>query len=138
KELGKGIPTISYNLRKSGAALIDRKDREQAANELKNFAQYLNNTNRSGVLFAEGTRSRDNSMKPFKPGGLKILIENLQGAYIVPMSISDSWKLQRYKNFPLPLGVHITLKTHQAIKLTDQPLESLIEELENIVRDGIS
>lgn len=139
KELGKGIPTISYNLKRGGSALIDRKDREQAVLQLKNFAKYLNKTKRSGVLFAEGTRSRDNTMKPFKPAGLITLIENLNDdAYIVPMSISNSWKLQSKGNFPIPLGVSFKLTTHPAIKKADQPIEQLIQELENIVRDGIS
>jgi 1-acyl-sn-glycerol-3-phosphate acyltransferase len=31
KELGKGIPSISYNLRHGGSVLIDRKDRRQEA-----------------------------------------------------------------------------------------------------------
>ena len=34
KELGKGIPSISFNLKHGGAALIDRKDPKQALSEL--------------------------------------------------------------------------------------------------------
>jgi len=35
KELGHGIPSISYNLRKGGSVLIDRKDPRQAVEEIK-------------------------------------------------------------------------------------------------------
>jgi 1-acyl-sn-glycerol-3-phosphate acyltransferase len=35
KELGKGIPSVSYNLRHGGSALIDRKDPKQAIPEIK-------------------------------------------------------------------------------------------------------
>ena len=35
KELGKGIPSVSYNLRNGGSALIDRKDPKQALGEIK-------------------------------------------------------------------------------------------------------
>ncbi len=38
KELGKGIPSVSYNLRKGGSALIDRKDPRQALPEIKKRA----------------------------------------------------------------------------------------------------
>lgn len=138
KELGKGIPTISFNLKHGGSVLIDRKDREQAVVQLEEFTKYLNQTKRSGVLFAEGTRSMDNNMKPFKPRGLKTLIENMSGAYILPLSISNSWELQRYNNFPFPFGVHYKMILHPAIQITDQPINQLIQELENTVRDGIS
>lgn len=138
KELGKGIPTISFNLKHGGSVLIDRKDREQAVVQLENFAKYLNKNHRAGVLFAEGTRSRDNQMKAFRPGGLKTLIENMPNAYILPVSLTNSWKLQRYGNFPIPLGVHFKMVVHPMIKITDQPIEELIQNLENIVRNGIS
>lgn len=138
KELGKGIPTISFNLKYGGSVLIDRKDREQATVQLENFAKYLNKTKRAGVLFAEGTRSMDNNMKPFKPGGLKTLIKNMPDAYILPLSITNSWKLQRYNNFPIPFGIKYKMILHPAIKITDQPIDQLIQDLENIVRDGIS
>lgn len=138
KELGKGIPTISFNLKHGGSVLIDRSDREQATMQLENFGKYLMQTKRSGVIFAEGTRSRDNTMRPFRPAGLTSLIENMPGAYIVPISITNSWKLQRYGNFPIPLGVHFKLIAHPAIKITDQPIPELIQEVETIVRNGIS
>ena len=35
KELGKGIPSISYNLRHGGSALIDRKDKGQSIRTIK-------------------------------------------------------------------------------------------------------
>ena len=35
-ELGKGIPSVSYNLRHGGSALIDRKDPKQSITELLN------------------------------------------------------------------------------------------------------
>ena len=138
KELGKGIPTISFNLKHGGSVLIDRDDREQATAQLENFGKYLMETKRSGVIFAEGTRSRDGAMKPFRPSGLTTLIENMPGAYIVPVSITNSWKLQRYGTFPIPLGVHFKLIAHPAIKIEDQPIPELIQEVETIVRNGIS
>jgi 1-acyl-sn-glycerol-3-phosphate acyltransferase len=35
KELGQGIPSISFNLRHGGSALIDRKDPKQAIPAIK-------------------------------------------------------------------------------------------------------
>ena len=36
-ELGKGIPSVSYNLRHGGSALIDRKDSKQALVAIARF-----------------------------------------------------------------------------------------------------
>ena len=43
KELGKGIPSVSYNLRHGGSALIDRKDPKQALPEIKKVAELMYN-----------------------------------------------------------------------------------------------
>ena len=73
QELGKGIPSISYNLRKGGSILIDRKNPRQSLPAIKNFAEYLNETNRSAVIFPEGTRSKTGMPRKFSPNGLKML-----------------------------------------------------------------
>ena len=57
-ELAHGIPGVSYNLRKSGAALIDRKDPKQAIVEIARLGKLIQQTNHSAVIFPEGTRSR--------------------------------------------------------------------------------
>ena len=38
-ELGKGIPSVSYNLNHGGSVLIDRKDPKQALPALKKMAE---------------------------------------------------------------------------------------------------
>ena len=40
-ELGKGIPSVSYNLRHGGAALIDRKNPRQSLPALMKFGEYI-------------------------------------------------------------------------------------------------
>ncbi|MGX1023321.1 lysophospholipid acyltransferase family protein [Psychroflexus sp. MBR-150] len=118
KELGKGIPSVSYNLRHGGSVLIDRKDSEKAVKAIKNFGQYLSKNKHSGVIFPEGTRSRDGQLKRFSENGLKTLIENCPDAILIPVSIKNSWQLQQYGMFPLPIGVKILFKVHQPIDVS--------------------
>ena len=40
KELGKGIPSVSFNLRHGGSALIDRKNPMQAVEAIRKLALY--------------------------------------------------------------------------------------------------
>ena len=50
-ELGKGIPSVSYNLRHGGAALIDRKNPRQSLPALMKFGEYIESTKRAAVIF---------------------------------------------------------------------------------------
>ncbi|RUA13403.1 MAG: 1-acyl-sn-glycerol-3-phosphate acyltransferase, partial [Flavobacteriia bacterium] len=98
-ELGKGIPSVSFNLRHSGSALIDRKDPKQSIEELQKLGKYIEKHNRSAVIFPEGTRSRTGTPKPFRTTGLKVLMKHAPSALIIPISINNSWKLLRYGKF---------------------------------------
>src|SRR5690606_816859 len=93
KELGKGIPSVSYNLRHGGSVLIDRKDPKQALSAIKVMGEYIEKYNRSTVIFPEGTRSKTGVPKKFSENGLKILYKYSPSAYIVPISINNSWKM---------------------------------------------
>ncbi|WP_432412176.1 lysophospholipid acyltransferase family protein [Rasiella sp. SM2506] len=136
-ELGKGIPSISYNLRKGGSVLIDRKNPEQATAQIEKIAQYISSTHRAVVIFPEGTRSRDGYPKPFKTKGLKLLFKNAPDAFILPVSISNSWKLQRFGMFPIPMGVHLKMKVHEPIKISEYQPDALISLVEQTVLKDI-
>ena len=88
-ELGKGIPSVSYNLRHGGAALIDRKNPRQSLPALMKFGEYIESNKRSAVIFPEGTRSKNGVPKPFQTKGLEILIKKIPSALIVPISINN-------------------------------------------------
>lgn|SRR5690554_4938505 len=137
KSLGRGVPSVSYNLRKGGSILIDRKNKEESLEKMIDFTQYLMENKRGGVIFPEGTRSRDGSLKPFKIGGLNTLIPNMKGAYVIPISVSNSWKLQSGSPFPLALGVKVKMKIHDGILIGDEDPVELIHRLEKIIDKGI-
>ncbi|MGO3182459.1 MAG: lysophospholipid acyltransferase family protein [Aequorivita sp.] len=136
-ELGKGIPSISFNLRHGGSILIDRKNPRQALVEMVKFSKYLQKYNRSGVIFAEGTRSKDGVPKPFRRSGLQTLFKKLPEGYVVPVTINNSWKLQRWGMFPMPLGVRFELTAHPAVKISDFEVEELIDKVEETVTSCI-
>ena len=138
KELGKGIPSVSYNLRHGGSVLIDRKNPRQSLPAIMQFGEYIENTKRAAVIFPEGTRSKNGEPKPFQTKGLDILFKKVPSALVVPISINNSWKTLKYGKFPMGLGAHITFTVHQPLKLaTFTDKDALIKEIESIITAGI-
>lgn len=135
-ELGKGIPSVSYNLRHGGSALIDRNDARQALTEIAKLGKYIEEHNRSAVIFPEGTRSRNGHPKKFQPTGLKVLMKQSPSALIVPISLNNSWKMLRYGKFPNGVGSHITFDIHKPIVNTGD-LDELVAKVEKIINEGI-
>ena len=139
-ELGKGIPSVSYNLRHGGAALIDRKNPRQSLPAIMKFGEYIESNKRAAVIFPEGTRSKDGRPKPFQTKGLEILFKKVPSALIVPISINNSWKMYKYGKFPMGLGNHITFTVHKPLKLSTFALsqESLLNDIETTIKEHIN
>lgn len=138
KELGKGIPSVSYNLRHGGSVLIDRKNPRKALPDMMKFGEYIEKTNRAAVIFPEGTRSKDGTPKPFKTKGLDILFKKIPSALIVPITVNNSWKMLRYGKFPMGVGNHIKFTVHKPIELaTFTNKAELIEKVEKTIIDAI-
>lgn len=133
KELGKGIPSISYNLKHGGSILIDRENPKEAVVKMLEFSRYLTQTHRAGVIFPEGTRSRNGIPKPFKKRGLDTLFKKIPAGYVIPLTINNSWKLQRWGMFPIPIGTRVELMAHPAIKISDFPVDELIDKVEKTI-----
>ncbi len=138
KELGKGIPSVSFNLRHGGAALIDRKDGKSALMELGNFAKRLNKNTWSAVIFPEGTRSRDGRPKSFSTNGIKMILKRNPEALIVPLTINNSWKVFKYGKFPLGLFSPITIYTHPPVEVKSMESAELLEFVEEKVKSKIN
>ncbi len=136
-ELGKGIPSVSYNLRNGGSVLIDRKDAKQSLSEIKKMAEYIEKTKHSTVIFPEGTRSKTGKPKPFAENGLKILCKYAPSAYMVPVSINNSWKMTRWGQFPMGLGNKIIFTIHDPIPVKNMPFAEVFEKTEQAVVEGI-
>lgn len=136
-ELGKGIPSISYNLNHGGSVLIDRKDPRQALPALKKMAEYIQANNRSTVIYPEGTRSRDGKPGHFSSNGLKILCKYAPDALVVPITINNSWKITRYGFFPLGVGTKLKFIIHPPLAVKDYDFNTLFEMTENYIKGDI-
>lgn len=137
KELGKGIPSVSLNLRIGGSVLIDRNDGKQALTEIKKVGEYINTNNYSVVIFPEGTRSKTGKPKEFAANGLKMLYKFAPDAYFVPISINNSWKMNKFGAFPLGLGTKILIEIHEPLKISDYSFDEIFEKTEKTIKTHI-
>jgi 1-acyl-sn-glycerol-3-phosphate acyltransferase len=83
------IPFLGWAMRASGCIPIDRGNRARAVRSLMHAAHRVRGGT-SVVLFAEGTRSRDGRLAPFKKGGFHLALQ--AGVPVVPIAISGSFR----------------------------------------------
>ncbi len=137
KELGKGIPSISFNLNHGGSVLINRKNPKQALSALMKFGKYIDENKFAAVIFPEGMRSRNGVPKVFSNNGLKMMVKYAPDSYVVPITINNSWKLVRYGNFPMDLGVKLIFEVHEPIRSNSMPFEELFKMTEKVIKDSV-
>lgn len=135
-ELGKGIPSVSYNLRHGGSVLINRKDSRQSLTEIAKLGGYIEKYKRSAVIFPEGTRSKNGQPKKFHTTGLKVLLKKAPSALIIPISINNSWKMLKYGKFPYGIGNHLSFEVHKPLE-NKGDVEVLIEKIEKTITKAV-
>jgi 1-acyl-sn-glycerol-3-phosphate acyltransferase len=81
------IPLFGWVLALAGFVGIDRGNRERAFQSLDRAARKIR-AGRSLLVYAEGTRSRDGRLLPFKKGGFVLAIQ--AGVPVVPLVIRGS------------------------------------------------
>jgi 1-acyl-sn-glycerol-3-phosphate acyltransferase len=86
------VPWLGWAFRVAGFVPVVRGDKESGSAALAQLRRYLE----AGIpvgLFAEGTRSRDGSLSPFRPGPFKLAIDS--GVPIVPVAIAGAGEAMR-------------------------------------------
>ena len=136
-ELGKGLPSISYNLRHGGSALIDRDDPRAAMRGIQKFGREVESHRYAACIFPEGTRARDGVMKPFNPAGLMALMRAVPSGVVVPVAIEGSWRIVRYAMRPVPFGVHLRCTVLTPIDRSQSDLRDVVALAEQRIRAAL-
>jgi len=127
RELGRWLPSVSFNLTHGGNALIDRGDPVQAREAIRELGEAAERRNVAVVIFPEGTRSRDGRLRSFRKGGLSELLAAAPNLPVVPVAIVGAWKLLRYKLFPVPFGTKVRVRFGDPLPRTDEgDIEALL------------
>lgn len=136
-ELGRGLPSISFNLRHGGSVLIDRDDPRGSMRAIQGFGKTAEERRYAACIFPEGTRARDGVMKAFNLAGLMALIRAMPSARVVPVAIDGSWELLRHRLRPVPFGVRVTCRVLEPLEQGDFPLKELVGVVEERIRAAV-
>jgi 1-acyl-sn-glycerol-3-phosphate acyltransferase len=133
KELFR-VPIWGQGLKAGEFVSIDRSDLKQAIKDLAEARRIME----SGIVLwvaAEGTRSRDGKLGPFKKGGFVMAIES--GATIIPVGIQGSENILRPKTFDFYLDQEVTISIGAPIEASRYTLDEK-EQLMEEVRQSIA
>jgi 1-acyl-sn-glycerol-3-phosphate acyltransferase len=113
KEQLKRVPILGFALQSAGNIFVDRKgssaDREKLAEATKAVRERV-----SVVFFAEGTRSEDGVLRPFKKGAAIMAIE--AGVPLVPVAIAGTHMILQKGS----MAIH----EHPAALVVGQPIST--------------
>ena len=130
QELARWIPSISYNLRRGGNAVIDRGAREGALGIIRDLGHRVAKRGVSAVIYPEGTRARAGVLGRFKPAGTLEILDAAPALAVVPFVIDGSWQLMRHHMRPVPFGVCVRVRIGEPIPRT--PAEDGKEILQRV------
>ena len=133
-ELGKGIPSISYNLRHGGSVLIDRKNRSQSVKDILMLGKHIEKNNYAACIFPEGTRSKTGKLGVFQPAGIASLYKTAPSALIVPFVIDGNNRIMPNGYFPMTLGCHLKLTVLDPIDPKGEDMTALTLRIEDQIR----
>lgn len=127
------LPGVGVGCEKAGHIFVDRSNPEQAR---KAVADALGRVGDGvGILFfAEGSRSNDGKLLPFKKGAFRTAVS--QQLPILPVTIDGTRNIQRPRSLIIKPG-RVRLVIHPAIEV-DGDNASDIRELMNKTRDAIA
>lgn len=139
RSLARWIPSISYNLRRGGNALIDRDDAEQAVGAICQLAAQVRARGVSAVIFPEGTRARRGTLAPFKRRGTLALLEAAPDIPVMPVCTDDSWRLLQDNLLPVPFGTTVRVWIGDPIERhPDEDRDALLADIERRIRDALA
>ena len=122
------IPIFSSAMIRAQFTPVDRGDRESSGKSISAAARILKE-GLSYAIFAEGTRSADGRLRPFKKGGFTMAIE--AGAPIVPVAIAGTQRLWPKGSWTITPG-EATVAFGPAVNASEYTIESRAELIQRV------
>jgi 1-acyl-sn-glycerol-3-phosphate acyltransferase len=129
-------PIVGWSLVLAGNLLVYRQSAKTFRKLIDNAAKCLRRGN-SLVVFAEGTRSKDGRLQPFKKGAF--LMAQKAGVRIVPISITGVSEVMPPRAGALPLRQPkvVGVRIHPPISTEGREVDDVMEEVRLAVASGL-
>jgi 1-acyl-sn-glycerol-3-phosphate acyltransferase len=131
------IPVFGRAMLGAGYVKIDRFDQESAFESINEVARKMKD-GVSVMIFPEGTRSKDGSIRPFKKGGFVMAVDS--GVPIVPVVIRGTWPIMAKGSLRINRGeVEMALaKPIDTSGYSRETKEDLMERVRTVICQGFN
>lgn len=104
------IPAISVALAHGGGALITRGRSKRDVEELRRMGRDLAHWEGSAIIFAEGTRSRDGAVLPYRAAAARLVAAEA-GLPLLPVAVDGTWAAADLPGFTRNMpGLRVALR----------------------------
>ncbi len=131
ESLGKGIPTVSYNLRHGHSALVDRNNGAQAVRAILKLGLYIEKTKTAACIYPEGTRSKSGKVHKFQTAGINTLLRTSPSALVIPFAIKGHSDLIENSKIWLKIGQKIEYHILPTIEPKNIGIALLTQDIQN-------
>ena len=122
------IPLFGWGLKWGSYIGIDRGRRTDAVRSLEEAAEKIRN-GASVLLYAEGTRTLDGKLQPFKRGAFNLAVK--AGVPVVPLIVNGSFHILRKRSIVIRPG-RITLTLERPIAINGRGKEVEMKLMEDV------
>lgn len=130
----RNVPGVGIGCEKAGHIFVERGNPEQTQAAISNALDRVGDG--VGILFfAEGTRSLDGRLKPFKKGAFRVSAS--QGLPILPITLIGTRDIQKPKSMMIRPG-KVRMVIHPAIEVLDGDEAGEVRELMTQTRAAIA
>lgn len=137
-ELGKNLPSISYNLKQGQSALIDRENGSQSVKEIFKLGRLIEANNYAACIFPEGTRSKNGNVRKFQAAGINTLLRAAPSAVIVPFVIDGHNRLMTNGKLPLVFGQKITYTALAPVDPKNLNVDDVVSRVEEAIINALN
>jgi 1-acyl-sn-glycerol-3-phosphate acyltransferase len=135
KEISR-VPVLGIGVQQIGMLMVDRSNSERARDSARRAAAAVR-AGRSFAVFAEGTRTRDGRLLPFKKGAFHMAIA--AGVPVVPVTIDGAYEAMppdtfKLRSVPIRVIIHDPIPT---VGLGSDGLAPLVERAQAAVAAGL-
>lgn len=128
------VPFIGWNMRLNQYVGLERGDRKSIVRMLQSCREHLRNGS-AILMFPEGTRSRDGTLRPFKPGAFSLAMS--EGVPIVPIVLDGTHDALPKTGMTIHTRKRATLSVRVLPPIMPEDFPESTQELSDRVREDM-